>query len=79
MRFRKRYRRVVKRLALFPIKAYLNPDKIEHEWRWLEIVYLDQYRDWLFGIIPTWTTLWFVKKEDYDAYISKIKKEKENG
>lgn len=72
MRWRQRKYRIVKRFALFPIKAPLGFIDTTEEWRWLETVYLRQFRDW-----PFWCTWFFVMKEDYDEYISQIKKEKE--
>ena len=77
MRWRTRYTRIVKRFALFPITESLNLNTRDEEHRWLEIVYLHQARDWLLGIIPCWITVCFATKEEYDAYISKKKKEKE--
>ena len=79
MRWRKRYSRIVKRFALFPIKAKLHLNSDVDEWRWLETVYLYQLKDWKVGFIPFWATLYFVHKQDYNAYISQLEKEKENG
>lgn len=76
MRWRKRYSRIVKRFALFPIKAKLGFNRDVDEWRWLETVYLYQIKDWTFGFIPFWATLYFVRKQDYDAYIAQLEKEK---
>lgn len=68
MRWRKRHSRVVKRFALLPIKATCNETL---EWRWLEIVYLNQIRD----CFDKWFTTRFVTKEEYEGYISHVKKE----
>lgn len=76
MRWRKRYGRIVKRFALFPIKAKYNE---KEEWRWLEIVYLQQTRDYWLGVIPFWSTVWFVRRGDYNAYMSMIEKEQKDG
>ena len=73
MRWRHREHRIVKRFALFPINAKTRSSIFAvEEWRWLEIVYLDQLYDF-----PFWITTNFATKEEYDEYISQIKKEKE--
>lgn len=80
MRWRKRYRRIVKRFALFPVKARMYTCFGENtEFRWLETVYLVQQRDWFGGVIPFWRTTTFADRRGYDKYITEIQKEKENG
>lgn len=65
MRWRKGYLRIVKRFALFPIKTYVDSYHFREEWRWLETVYLEQTRDFLFGVIPIWRNDRFVDESDY--------------
>ena len=78
MRWRKRYNRVVKRFALFPIKAFLDDIRLNYEYRWLETVYLRQTKEyWFFGTIPHWKTVRFVNKGEYITYRDEILKEKE--
>ena len=78
MRFRFRYSRVVKRFALFPIKAKINPRSNIDEWRWLEVVYVEQTKEWVFeGIIPVWKNSYFTNKAIYENYIDDKKQEKE--
>lgn len=77
MRFRTCYSRVVKRFALFPIKARINPHSNIVEWRWLEVVYVKQKKDWFDGIIPVWKNSYFTNKAIYENYIDDKKKEKE--
>ena len=79
MRWRTKYARVVRRFALFPIKTKLGPGNgCAEEYRWLETVYLRQYRDWLFGIIPIWSNSCFTHKNDYDLYRRSVKEEIED-
>ena len=75
MRWRKRYSRIVKRFALFPVKAYLNGFCVDDEYRWLETVYLRQFRDWLWGVIPIWRTKTFATKGDYLKYLTNMRKD----
>ena len=70
MKWKRKTERIVKRFALFPIKAEEDYNNRDEDWRWLETVYLYQTSSW-----PFWFTWKFVTKEDYDVYISKIKKE----
>lgn len=66
MKWRKRYGRIVKRFALFPIKTAVDPYHLYYEWRWLETVYIRQERDFLFGMIPIWRNDMFVDESDYE-------------
>lgn len=72
MRWRTRYKRVVKRFALFPVKAR-HDERLysNNEYRWLETVYLYQTKDWRFDMFPYWKNEWFLTKELYDNYTKK--------
>ena len=77
MRWRKHYQRIAKKFAIFPVKAYANNGKIrgiEFEYRWLETVYLNQHKDWLFGF-PIWRTDAFVTKHEYELFLKARKEE----
>jgi hypothetical protein len=65
VRWRKKYFRVVKRFALFPIKALIEDSTITYEWRWLEVVYLEQEIDYLFGMFRCWKNRAFITNEQY--------------
>ena len=54
MKWKKRKYRYIRRFALFPIK-------IRSEYRWLEIVYIEQHRNWL----DCWENLQFITEEEY--------------
>lgn len=54
MRWRKNNFRWVRRFALFPIR-------INSEYRWWEIVYIEQRRNWL----DCWENYKFITKEEY--------------
>lgn len=74
MRWRHREHRIVKRFALFPINAKVRCSCLAvEEWRWLEIVYLNQLYD-----CPFWITTNFATKEEYDEYKLQIKKEQKD-
>lgn len=78
MRFRRRYSRVLKRFALFPIKAKIDLYSNIEEWRWLEVVYVKQTTEWVFGgIIPVWKNASFTSKAIYENYIDEKKPENE--
>jgi hypothetical protein len=77
MRWRKHYTRIVERFALFPIKSICDAF-YDFEYRWFETVYLKQYRDWLFGVIPIWRTERFATKFEYDVHLVNRKKETED-
>ena len=74
MKWKPKYMRVVKRFALFPVKAQV--DSLNYEYRWLETVYLDQHRDWLFGVFPIWRSDKFVSKTAYEIcnFVRKVDK-----
>ena len=66
MKWKKEYSRIVKTYALFPIYA-------NNEYRWLETVYIRQYRAvWNFA----WKNDYFVAESDYLAY-RKSRRDKE--
>jgi hypothetical protein len=74
MRWRTEYQRVIKCFAIFPINARIE-GSMDHEWRWLETVYLLQDRDWLFGVacFPIWRNIHFVNEHYYNSYINNKK------
>jgi hypothetical protein len=76
MRWRKHYQRIAKRFAIFPVRSYCK-GSTDHEYRWLETVYLLQHRGWLFGVFPIWTTDAFATKHEYELYLRNIKGETE--
>lgn len=67
MKWKKYGRRCVRRFALFPIK-------IENEYRWFEVVYIEQRRDWL----DCWKNVRFVSK-DYYINDKRDRREARNG
>jgi hypothetical protein len=67
MRWKSYYKRVVKKFAIFPVKSYAK-GSTDFEYRWLEIVYLNQHRDWLFGVFPVWRTDAYATKREYELY-----------
>lgn len=54
MRWKKHKFRYVRRFAFFPIK-------IRNEYRWWEVVYIEQERNWL----DCWANNKFITKEEY--------------
>ncbi len=75
MRWKNHYQRVVKRFAIFPVKARVEGG-MDFEYRWLETVYRLQHRDWLFGIFPIWETDTFVNEHYYELYLKNRRKTK---
>jgi hypothetical protein len=80
MRWIARYQRVAKKFAIFPVKAYTSKNReLVFEHRWLETVYLNQHKDWLFGVFPIWRTDAFATKREYELYLKYRKEEVSNG
>ena len=76
MRWTNEYQRVVKRFAIFPVKAWGNNHKtrgLYFEYRWLETVYLAQHKDWRLGVFPYWRTDRFATKREYELYLEYVK------
>lgn len=59
MRWKRKRFRAVRIFALFPIRA-------NGEWRWLEIVYIGQYRQlYEKDLFTSWKNARFLTKEEY--------------
>ena len=77
MRWRKKYNRIVKRFAIFPVETFTEGGGCDREYRWLETVYLQQHRDYLFGMFPFWKTTSFVSENIYNRYLERNNHKKE--
>ena len=67
MRWVKKYDRIVKTFALFPIRIHM-------EWRWLEMVYIKQHRHW--GNGDFWIDDEFTTKEEYKEWRRECREKK---
>lgn len=66
MRWKKKYSRIVKKFALFPVK-------IDDEYRWLETVYVEQGWHHWYG----WRDNKFINEEEYTKRVGEKEKKKQ--